>query len=66
MTDAQFVNSSYPPRLLDLEDGKNLPPGERAAIPSSDYRKALEEEGALTRVREPSTSDAASGEKEKN
>jgi hypothetical protein len=65
MTDAQFVNSSFPPRLLDLEDGKNLPPGERAAIPASDYRKALEEEGALTRVREPSAATETSEEEKK-
>lgn len=65
MTDASFVNSSFPPRRLDLEGGQVLPPGEIAAIPASDHRKALEDEGALTRVRETSSTSAGDG-KEKN
>lgn len=47
-----FVNTSYPPRRLDLEGFGVLAPGERAdgVEPGSAHNKALEDAGDLTRA----------------
>jgi hypothetical protein len=47
-----FVNTSYPPRRLDVEGWGLLSPGERAdgVEPGSEHNKALEAEGDLTRA----------------
>lgn len=48
-----FVNSSYPPRRLDVEGYGMLGPGERASgIEPTEHNKGLEEAGDLTRIRE--------------
>jgi hypothetical protein len=54
-----FVNTSYPPRRLDIEGWGLLAPSERAdgVEPGSAHNKALEEEGSLTRVREAAKND---------
>lgn len=47
-----FVNTSYPPVRLDVEGFGVLAPGETAEdVDPSEHNKALEDEGALTRVR---------------
>jgi len=60
-----FVNTSFPPRRIDLADGRVLAPGERAddVEPGSDHNRALEEEGALTRVHEPTADEKPKGGK---
>jgi hypothetical protein len=48
-----FVNSSFPPRRLDVEGWGMLGPGERAmGVEPTDHNKGLVEAGDLTRIRE--------------
>lgn len=59
-----FVNTSYPPYRVDVEGYGPLAPGEVAygVEPGSEHNKALEEEGAITRVHTPTKESKAAKE----
>lgn len=45
-----FVNTSFPPRRVDLADGRVLAPGERAEnVKPDEHNKQLEDAGDITR-----------------